>query len=116
MSKNWRKYLVKSVCYAIALFIVNCVFFKLLLGQNEWLEMSFIWSLSYTLGYFVGKSFRLTPEKSFTITISILVIFAFLFGVVLDMQDWYVIDLKISTPFIIAMYTYGNIDFTDLLN
>lgn len=113
MSEDWRKYLVKSVCYAIALFIANCVIFKLLIGQTNWLEMSIIWSLSYASGYFVGKTFRLTFEKAFTITFSILVILAFLFGVVLNMQDWYVIDIKLSLPFILSMYTYAG---TDLLN
>ena len=115
MSKDWRKWLFVSVRYAIALFITNCVIYKLLMGQTNWLEMSIIWSISYSLGHFVGKSFRLTFVNSFTITVSILVIFAFLFGVVLDMQDWYKIDVALSFPFIVAMYLYGNIDFTELL-
>ena len=104
MSKDWRLWLVKSIFYAIALFIVECVIFKLLIGQSNWLEMSIIWSISFALGHFVGKSFRPTFGEAFTITISILVIFAFLFGVVLDMQDWYIIDVKLSSPFIMAMY------------
>lgn len=115
MSKDWRWWLFKSIIYAIAFFIVDCVVFKLILGQSNWLEMSIIWSISYALGYFVGKSFRLTFWKAFTITISILVIFAFIYGVVLDMQDWYEIDVKLSFPFIMAMFTFGNIDFTELL-
>ena len=116
MSKDWRWWLVKSIFYAIALFIVDCVIFKLLIGLSNWLEMSIIWSISFSLGHFVGKSFRLTFVKALTITVSILVIFAFLFGVVLDMQDWYIIVSKLSAPFIMAMYFYGDIDFFDLLN
>ena len=115
MSKDWRKWLFVSVRYAIAFFITDCVVFKLLMGQTNWLEISIIWSISYSLGHFVGKSFRLTFANSFTITVSIFVVFAFLFGVVLDMQDWYKIDVALSSPFICAMYLYGDIDFAESL-
>ena len=64
MSEDWRKYLVKSVCYAIAFFIANCVIFKLLIGQTNWLEMSIIWFICALQTVFSGMPYSYLTKIS----------------------------------------------------
>lgn len=104
MREDWRELLIKSVYGAIELFILSCIVFKLLLDKSNWLEMSIIWSILFYLGDLVRKSFRPTSDEAFTICVSISIILVFLFGVVLDMQDWGKMVFYLSCPFIMAMY------------
>ena len=114
------KYTLKRrICEGLLLFvcmcIILCIIYKFLLVREDWLSYSIMWSISWSVGVFLGRLFQKKYRIGYLIIINISIILiafsveALVFRVILDMSTWKEIICETLFPFGLSLITFTNI-------
>ena len=106
MKNDWKERLVVAIFVGVIIFMMSCVSYKLFFGEADWLSRSVIWSVCWSLGYFISKNItaincRLWKILGYDLIIIFMVsiLLMFFFGVILNMADWNEIVFSFMWPF-----------------
>lgn len=108
-----RRLICLGVCF-VMLFMVLCVMHKLLLGNENWLYNSIIWSVNYIIALFLKPVIHKEDDivnKIISTTFIIFVLFivlAFVVGVIFDINRWWKVTIDAVVPWLVALIMPSN--------
>ena len=106
---------VSSLFMAVFLFVIDAIYFKLILCDERWLLLSLLWSVYWSIGNFLRQVFSEIFDTLHQIIIIDLIIVSvmfatavFTFGVLFSLSDWLYISYSAVCPFAVSLLLHAD--------
>lgn len=114
MSYSLKERIITALLLGVTSFMLLSVIYKLLFCSEDWLSISLMWAISYSLGFFVSKTMiEMTAKEGIiqvllyevVIILFVALVMSFIIGVIINLSNWDYVVINTCIPFAIALLT-----------